>query len=254
MTDKISFSQLNMALRCPYQYYLRYVEGLKIPPDGAQARGQAAHNTLLSDKKFTENPTEGLLSARMQGEVWTIDQTIDTFNDKIEARKYDVEWSDDLPYEDARRTGQEAVKEYHKFARDLEPQGVEVEFSAELLGVPLIGYIDLVTEAYNADLKVRKRKMDLSVSELMQLGIYNLHNHKPYAMIHSMIIRAKGVEVVTHNIEAKNLPDERIKRYLETFMRMREKEIYPPCSPDNWSCSPDFCGFYKLCKYAQGNQ
>ena len=40
---RLSPSSINMFLRCQYQWYLRYVEGLKVPPKSALVVGLAFH-------------------------------------------------------------------------------------------------------------------------------------------------------------------------------------------------------------------
>lgn len=241
-----------MFFRCPYQYYMRYIEGLKIAPDGAMTRGLVCHSTLLINKDKAE---DGLLSAKKKGNDWCLDETVDAYNTLLDSKKDEVEWSDDLPFEEVRNTGQDAVKCYHKFSKRIDKiEEVEAKIDIDIDGTKVIGYIDLVTEAYNADLKIKKRKMDLSIAEMMQMGIYNMYNDKQYCNLHNVIIRKKGCEVIEYNIPRKNLPNDRIRQYLETFLAMKEKEMYPPCHPDNWSCSPNFCGYYRQCVYAQGKR
>ena len=249
--DYISYSQLRMYLRCGYQYYLRYVKDIKLPPDGGLTRGSACHNAILKSR----SGKDGLLSAKIKGESWCLDQTIDAFNDSIESLKTDTEWNNEkLSYETARNTGQDAVKGYHKFAQSVEPEAVEVEGEAKLDGVLYKGYIDIITPAYNADLKFRSRKMDLSVNELLQMGIYNMFSPKPFSMIHSVIMRKKGVEVIPLNILAEELPVDRLKAYTEMFMKAKDNEIYLPCNPDDWGCSPDWCGYTRICPYYSGKK
>ena len=48
MTDEphLSVTQLRMYLRCPLQYYFRYICGLKIPPTGDITLGRTVHAAL----------------------------------------------------------------------------------------------------------------------------------------------------------------------------------------------------------------
>jgi len=250
--ERYSFSQLRMFLRCPYQYYLRYIEGLKIPPDGGLTRGSACHSSILSDRDVAK---DGLLAAKIKGIPMPLDEVIDTFNDCIERKKDETEWNDEkLSYDDARSSGQKAVQEYYKYAHQVIPEAIEQEIATEIDGVPYLGYIDIVCEGYNADLKFKSRKADVSVTELLQLGIYNLYNNKPFAMIHSVIIRKKDTEVITQNFAKDQLLTDRIRRYNEIFISMKEKEMFPPCNPDSWGCSPDWCGYTRICPYYTGKK
>ncbi len=43
---QLSYTQLNMFLRCPRQYEYRYVHGLKVPPSGAMVQSRVWHQTV----------------------------------------------------------------------------------------------------------------------------------------------------------------------------------------------------------------
>jgi hypothetical protein len=43
---QLSYTQLNMFLRCPRQYEYRYVRGLKVPPSGAMVQSRVWHQTV----------------------------------------------------------------------------------------------------------------------------------------------------------------------------------------------------------------
>ena len=47
----LSFSQLNMYLRCSMQYYFRYILGIKEPPSLAPSAGTAGHNAVEADSR-----------------------------------------------------------------------------------------------------------------------------------------------------------------------------------------------------------
>jgi len=41
--ELLSVSKIRMYLRCPLQYYYRYCEGLKVPPDSGLTLGKSVH-------------------------------------------------------------------------------------------------------------------------------------------------------------------------------------------------------------------
>jgi len=43
---QLSYTQLNMFLRCPRQYEYRYIHGLKVPPSGAMVQSRVWHQTV----------------------------------------------------------------------------------------------------------------------------------------------------------------------------------------------------------------
>ena len=43
---QLSYTQINMFLRCPRQYEYRYVHGLKVPPTGAMVQSRVWHQTV----------------------------------------------------------------------------------------------------------------------------------------------------------------------------------------------------------------
>jgi CRISPR/Cas system-associated exonuclease Cas4 (RecB family) len=68
MTEKqhISASQIKTYMRCPKQWYFRYIEGLKIPPKGAPWNGTKIHETVdfnYSQKinTFQDKPIHSLI-------------------------------------------------------------------------------------------------------------------------------------------------------------------------------------------------
>lgn len=83
--NHISFSQLNMLLRCGMQYEFRYIKGLKIAPSGSMIRGRSCHKSEESNfkQKIKTNfdlPTE---------------QVKDIFSDEWERNKYQIQWSEE---------------------------------------------------------------------------------------------------------------------------------------------------------------
>jgi len=87
MFDYISVTQIKMYLRCPAQYYFRYVLGLKIPPAGALVLGRAVHAGL-------EHYFAGKLHT---GEGPPVNRVLDVFDAAFEAERPEADWGEDDP-------------------------------------------------------------------------------------------------------------------------------------------------------------
>ncbi len=141
LTDEphLSVTQLKMYLRCPLQYYLRYVCGLKIPPTGDLILGRTVHSTL------EENYRQKIQSHQ--------DLPLQQFHD-IFSQRWDQEAQLTL-FEDGEKPGQlkdEGVRLLDPYHRDVAPGVQPVKVEREFLldtgatELPLKGYIDLIDD------------------------------------------------------------------------------------------------------------
>lgn len=133
----LSFSQLQMYLRCGMQYYFRYILGLKEPPALAPTAGTAGHNAVEAD---------GRRKIRT-GMNMSLDEMLDFFSSTYELKTKDVELK---PDEDMGRTKDQIVSSlaiYHQtIAPKILPLSVERSFSLEIPKArPVQGRIDLVS-------------------------------------------------------------------------------------------------------------
>jgi hypothetical protein len=150
--EHISFSQVQMYLRCSMQYYFRYVLGRKERPRLHFARGTAGHEA-----------TE--LNARHKiatGEDQPLEQILDNFDTAWNRELTDMEKTDILPGEDPGKEKDNTVETLRLYrgthAPLVTPEAVELEFKVEFAPTeeyheplkPVVGKIDIINRLKRA--------------------------------------------------------------------------------------------------------
>jgi len=143
-----SVSQINTYMRCPFQWYFRYVEGLVKPPDFGLIVGSATHKAIETNfkQKITSKidaPMELLESA---------------FSDEFDKKKLDVPDRNDEGQQ--KDMGIKLVRMHrsklapriqpthveHEFLIDVPKQEINIESKSVIIDIPwkFKGYIDLI--------------------------------------------------------------------------------------------------------------
>lgn len=238
----LSPTQINMFLRCQYQWYLRYVEGIKIPPKPEMVVGTAFHRAMEENfkhkiEKQTDLPVSDVL------DVFDYE-----FNQKIE----EVEEKDDKTIGDLKDSGYSITKEYYtKKAINVLPLEVESYIEHQVSSdIKLQGYADIITEDLTViDLKTVKRKPsdEVDLAYQLQLETYALSGDILKAEIH-YAVQTKKPEIITIS---HNLPKEpRITKIaLQVSNAIKTGIFLPNGLGHNWACS--YCGYRQkgLCPY-----
>lgn len=246
--DHISFTQVQMYLRCPRAYYYRYIKGLKIPPRGSLILGKAVHfgiEVALKEKKETAiDPPISLVD--------------DAFHEAWEANIEENEtiiW-DEKP-EKIKDDGYKLARKWHKTRLPkTEPLEIEVPVEVEFKNtdLKLKAVVDLIDRNDRiVDYKVRKRRVNGEAKNSLQLSIYLLALSKLKGekveiaeVAIENLIRKKEPEIV---IDTAKRTWKHVEFALDTIsqvVKAIEQEIFPP-SPGNRLCSPNWCGYWKLC-------
>lgn len=241
--DHVSVSQIRMYLRCPAQYYFRYVLGLKIPPPGAAVLGRAVHRGL--EFYFREK------LACPEGPP--IGEVLEAFDAAFEAERQDADWRDDDPAK-AKDDGVRLLRLHHEdVARHLVPAAVERRVEIPLAGTTLLGFIDLETcGGLIVDHKtVARTPPENKAQEDVQLSAYALaylavHERLPAGVRLDFLVRGKQPKIVTR-------PAVRTMRDVERFAKLasgvaaaiRAGVFYP--NPDSFMCTPGSCGYWEEC-------
>jgi len=135
----LSVSQLKMYLRCPLQYFFRYVCELKIPPSGDLTLGKTVHETLGDNYR-----------QRMQSrQDMPVEQLTDLSSDHWEREIEQTLFSDDENPGQMKDDGVGMLTKYcTDIAASVQPVEVERGFFIEtgVTDLPLLGYIDLIDE------------------------------------------------------------------------------------------------------------
>ena len=236
--DHLSASSINMYLRCPMQFYFRYILGLKIPTAAMLIMGSSYHKALEVNfkqkiKTFKDMPVEDLQD---------VYRTDFAYRQKNE----DIDWKKEKP-EEMIDTGTQLVKLYHdKKAPLIQPVDVEKWITMPIKNVSIKGRIDLITKNSIIDHKTSSRKKTLDPTDI-QASIYSI------AMPNLKFIYQVAVKTKTPYIqEDLEVP---ISEYDKMFVKsvvLRiaqaiQTGIFVP-NPTGWWCSRNFCGYYDKCK------
>jgi hypothetical protein len=174
----LSATSLGMLDRCPEQYRRRYLKGEKSRPAGALVWGAADHKAV----------GWGLEQKLLNGTLPSSSDTLDFFSDAWTAAidehggSSEVDWDDDKPG-DLKTKAAALVKVYHEqVSPSISPVAVEHKFERHVAGVPvpLIGYVDVVTQQKVIERKTSKRRESKPKPDWVVQGrIYSAELCKP---------------------------------------------------------------------------
>ena len=248
MIDHLSYTQINMYLRCPRQYYFRYCENLILPPKTAMLQGRCVH-------KAQEHGFKKKLEA---GRGYKTEECAEVFADEWSKalEEYEPIFEEDETKYSVLDQGVALVRHYGKVVgRYIKPAMVEQEFrlSPWESGPHLVGYIDLVTSQKDlVDLKVSSRLPNAdAIHKDLQLSVYGmgfsaLTDSLPRSYRWHMLIRTKVPRVAI----LKTTRDESDFRVFENTAEEVAKGIGAQVFPrrtDGWHCSEKFCGYWPRC-------
>jgi len=258
LIDHISFTQLNMVLRCGIQYERRYVNGEIIAPSAALVRGKCDHKAIEINFRQKIDTNVDL----------PVEAVKDFFSDEWEREKYTIGWTADelagepVPKAEARvkDIGVALVETYHtELAPSAIPVAVEEKFIVEFEGgyPNLMGIIDRIDEGDQIiDCKfVGKSPSAGDAAEDVQLTAYDLgyrqtRKRKPNVLRKEYTVSTKTPKTVVQEVEARE--DATISRFLTRLERAMDiigKGIFAPAPNGVWWCSERFCGYWQSCKY-----
>ena len=244
----LSFTQINMLMRCPRQYDFRYNLKMIIPPKAAQTLGTTVHQT----------EAYGYKRKLADGRGYSTYDLMDLFSEywNLNLSSYEPIFEEDETPGKLKDQGVNLVKHYGtKVGRYVYPKMVEQKFTipADEERPDVIGYIDLATVKEDLiDIKVSsKTPTQDSVDQDMQLTAYDLGYDElmgnfPRSLKLHVILRTKEPRVAI--IETKRTSnDHRI--FLETVSEMSKfvsSGVFPR-NTNGWWCSEKWCGYYGRC-------
>jgi len=253
--DHLSWTQINMFIRCPLQFFWRYVEGRKNPPPGAIILGTSAHIALETDLKQKIDtkvniPTEQVKEIMADAWEGTIEKAIDNFGE--------VDWEKEKPGE-LKDLGISAVANYHKERAVLiqpEADGVEKKFIQSFKNSPLtiVGSIDCLTEKSIIDWKnTKRRKPTHYVNGVVvdepppgQLVLYSISNPKKELRVDSIIRTKKPSYQIDKWLVEPSAQYHLLRTINAIQMAIRTGIFYP--TPDTMRMNCKWCGYANLCK------
>lgn len=241
----ISVSQINTYIRCPVQYYYRYIEGLIIPPSAAITRGKSVHagNELNYRQKMETH--EDLPLSEVQEYVSA------TFDEQ--AKETDFQGEDKGKVKDA--TISLATLYHEEVAPAVQPKAVEeqVEVAFEGEDYTLLGYIDLIDQnGVIRDTKTAGRTPNESVlQDNLQLAGYSmmyrtLTGEEEKGVALDYLVANKTPKHVQLKAQVDDAQRTRFLRTMDAVVKAIKAEVYYP-NPNNTLCSPKHCGYWEVC-------
>jgi CRISPR/Cas system-associated exonuclease Cas4 (RecB family) len=242
--EHLSYSQVNMFLRCPKQYYYRYLEGLVMPPSGSLVLGSSGHKSL--EHNYSQKiDTKKDLKAK---------EVLEYFDATFEEQaKEDVDWGDKKKgdYKDA---GARTLKKYQKdYAPAIQPEAVEQEFNIELENADytLKGYIDLITEGGDiVDHKISGRKpsnIDDKQLTVYRLAYKELNGFPPEKVRFDYLVTKKSPEIIPFEMDITDEDEQELLELIGDVSEAIKSGIFYRRT-DGWMCNPKYCGYYYKCR------
>jgi hypothetical protein len=253
----LSPSSYDQFIRCPAQWELVRIEGIKIPPAIAMLVGSGTHGA--AEVNFKQKITSG------------VDLPVADFKDAAATRfRQEAEKSgvsvprDELPalkrlLSDGR---DRAIRFAECMAKEVAPtiQPIAVERMITIqdpsLPIPWVGVIDVATDTTLVDWKTAGKKWPAGrENRETQMTVYNQMYQFEYGLSPEL-----GFGVFSDNTKSGALYDYRMTertsddwkalcRGAETMIRMIQADLFPPCPPGSWNCSQTYCGLWVVCPH-----
>jgi CRISPR/Cas system-associated exonuclease Cas4 (RecB family) len=245
----LSYIQLNTYLRCPQQYYYRYIEGKIYPPKARLCQGQAFHSTQedgfskkLGYRKGYKTSDLKILFAEY-------------FDDQM--RTQDPVFEEDDTHGKLLDQGVEAVAVYgREKACRIWPKQVEMPFEITFSNAAITfkGRIDLIDVRNRLlDMKLRRRRFsenDLKTD--MQMTSYFVGFREIFGFDPSYL--GFDVTLLQKEVKFERVPVVRDGRNVRNFLdtvagisKAIQSGIFYP-NTTGYLCSPDWCGYWNICQ------
>lgn len=264
MPDKPVYrvSYLSAFEYCGWAYYLRYIENKRSLGTFYSARGTGCHKARELNLKQKIESGKDLSLKPMQ------DAARDSINRQIKDGELD------LKTELLAGLGKKAAAgkiidstvrlvdiDRTNLQSKIQPLEVEQEITIHLPKWPfdISMRLDAITVNLVIDLKTAKQKWsDLKAAKSYQPKVYKLGYRA-----HRKIVPFEGFryDIVVCTPKQQRLsaysimvdpPEAQIHSVLERFNAMHnsiQAGLFLPCHRGHWKCSPEYCSFYRVCKY-----
>jgi len=264
--DYLSPTQISMYLKCSLQYFWRYHEGIKIPPKGIMTQSNCIHSSVeLNFKQKIDTFLDLPLS-----------DVLDNFSTEFDERKHKTAWFKDEKPAAFKDQGYNLLGGYQKIiAPGIQPTHVEHKFEIHFdnFDIPLIGRTDLIHSENISDNKCTGKAPSVvakEADESLQLTAYALAyraefhraekgvsiialfrpKDKKEQLSHPFVKKATKPKASNVQTFSSTRDQKSINRYLKLMAHVKnaiENDIYHPCDPNNWWCSPAWCGYHAIC-------
>lgn len=265
MSEKrtLSPTQVDMYATCPTRYEFRYVEGIKLKPAVAMARGRAL------DDASTANHVQKIASKvdLPLGEI--VDRAIASFDAVVAADGLMEEpgRNPDVVAGEGRDASVRLAKVYASdLAPGIQPEAVQVDMTLEMpsLDFGIRGILDLVDQTGVTDIKSTGARGLLSTPAKAQKIAHESRQLTTYAMLDAVRRGATQVETPVRFGVAVDLKAPRgffvgssraegdfaaVLRQYGQIGKAIQAGSFPPLGLGTWACSPKWCGYWRICPH-----
>ena len=256
-----SATKFDTACKCGNIFDLHYGKGLSRPGTRHTHVGQGTHRTIAKD--MTSKIETGVLLR--DDEV--ADMARDFLNEAWEEAGVRL-LPDERTIGELKLKGQSVDETirlttlHHKeLAPSLEPVSVERKFDLKIPGTEdnIIGFID-IEEAPDDKFRIRDTKTSkaapkkTALRDSIQMGIYSLAVYAEKGTIPEsrldFLVKTKQprIEIVSGQKTELEL-GAIIRRAIRVIDCIKAGKIPPAVPGSDWWCSPEWCGFWDICKY-----
>lgn len=263
----LSASSISTMLKCPMQFYFRYVEDIVKAPTAALVTGSVAHKSFETYYNMAIENDNNRLTPKEAGEMAAEEFTkylSDTEVDMTQREK-----------DDAKPEVVNVVSNYvNCIGKHIMPVATEKEYKFEMpCGVDILGYIDLEHKINGneknigiVDYKITGKKWSMStLRNSLQFMLYSLMTGIEDVRVHNITKTAfkplnheikedeNGVTAVASNMQIlHNVFDiqysAHLNRIVESVAKIITSGLFAPCDPSSWCCTPEWCGYWNLCR------
>lgn len=243
VVEHLSYSSISSYLSCPWAWKLHYLDKVQTPTATALVFGGAFHNTI------EERIKTGVPLLDTWREKWTAQV----------AQAGEIDWGSDtkesLENEGIRLLSNEGVA---GLVDSLHASEIEryVELRVPNVEVPVIGYIDIITEdGVPGDFKTSARSWtaDKAQAEMQPVFYLAALNQDMYTGNPDLLFR-HYVFVKTKTPQVQVLEHQHEPRELFWLFGMIQKVWWAikagafPQNPTGWKCSPQYCEYWSMCR------
>jgi hypothetical protein len=255
--EAITQSMLGMFLRCAHQFERRYLRGEIIPPGIAARRGSATHKAAQMNNEQKLHTREDLPLGDLQ------DAARDHYVKLIQEEGVFIPKEQLAAKDQLLAGGLDAAVRLTQLYREalapaIQPALVEEKLTMDVgLDLPLQGTIDVLTQNHwlpdlkTADKSKNAGEADHSLQLTWYAGLVAQHTGKwPERLSLEILVNTK--EPKLQSLPTTRGPDDwnNLLLRIQLMLAQIHAGLFPPCDPNAWICSPQWCGYFGTCKYA----
>lgn len=262
---RLSASALGCFARCPEQFRYKYVLGQRDPDSGASITGRAVHKAIARNWLYKMAQGEDAPLTMIEA---TYDHAFDVNTEREEEKAGAVAWGHDgtqakrpMTMDAWRGRGKEALGGYMlQIAPGVWPRAAEDLFVIQVAGlvVPVVGFIDVVTDRAMIDLKFGAKKQGAISPEWRIQGLTYLLSQDRAMEYHSLNWKGEfrtpadspGL-VMRRTAEAYAIAGDLVRSMVSGILAYAERfgvdRPWPGAVTHTWACST--CAFEPDCHW-----